>query len=98
METVEGRGVCPVLALVYLRGLPDTSLTTALMRGGQEHYGWGQDRHIQADLYDAISLNTRATGNWKKPPDIPAWPRPEVEQEETKSSTVVDLWNYLNRR
>ena len=54
-------------------GLPDTSLTAALASGGREHYGWGVDRHLAADTYDALNLNTRATGNWrKKPPDLPA--------------------------
>ena len=65
----------------------------ALLSGGREHFGWGQDRHLLADIYDAVSQNTVLTGNWKKPPTIPSWPRPETaEAPEKKRTTVKDLW------
>lgn len=65
-----------VIALV--RGLPDTSNTKGLAQGGPQHIGWGQDRHMLADLIDAIQQNTRATGNFKKPPKIKPYPRPKA--------------------
>jgi len=58
-------------------------MTTALAAGGIEHFGWGVDRHMDADLYDALNANTRATGNWGKkgPPKIPNRPRPKFKPQ-----------------
>ena len=86
--------MAPALVLMHVRGLPDTSLYHAMRAGGMEHYGWGQDRHIQADLYDALSLNTEATGNWSKPPKLPSWPRPSSESKDApkKGRSVKDLF------
>lgn len=78
MKVVNGEGPAPMLVLAAVLGLPDDSYTHALMRGGIEHKGWGQDRHMVADLIDAVNQNTRATGNWgKRPPKIPSYPRPK---------------------
>lgn len=66
------------------------------MRGGREHFGWGQDRHIWADIYDAINTNTTATGNWKTPPNIPAWPRPDTKKSEAKPRSVKDLFRMFS--
>jgi hypothetical protein len=83
--------------LSLIQRLPDTSLTAALALGGREFFGWGQDRVMAADLYDAMSLNTRAAGRWaKKPPDIPEYPRPKSQQEEPKrATTVAELYKQL---
>ena len=82
--------------------LPDTSMTIALVSGGREHFGWGTDRHMRADIFDAINVNTQATGNWQKPPTFPLWPRPQKrdksESQETKAVSVADLYNRFNRR
>jgi hypothetical protein len=34
---------------------------------------------LLANLYDALNVNTRATGHWgkKKPPKLPDYPRPK---------------------
>lgn len=67
-----------------------------MVRGGYEHFGWGQDRHIQTDIYDALMYNTAATGQWKKPPDFPDWPRPVQGRKkkgvERKSRSVKELY------
>lgn len=80
--------------------LPDTSMTVALANGGREHFGWGIERHMQADIFDALNVNTRATGNWKKPPTFPLWPRPGTQLTEAKAKTVTvaDLYNRFTRR
>ncbi|MGW6745421.1 hypothetical protein ACWGDX_32565 [Streptomyces sp. NPDC055025] len=82
---IAGRGPSPSLVLALVRRLPDTSLTVALASGGREFFGWGQDRHLTADLYDAINANTRATGQWGKgkAPKIPAYPRPKKSTANT---------------
>ena len=101
VDTIQGHGRAPSLVLALCKGLPDTSLTVALMNGGREYYGWGVDRHIAADLYDALNQNTRATGMWgKKPPDIPPWPRPGNAQtpEEKKPMSVAELHQKLLSR
>ena len=85
---IAGRGPSPALVNLMVRRLPDTSLTVALASGGRDHFGWGLDRHMQADIFDAINQNTRATGNWGKgkAPKIPSWPRPKALKKPTKTS------------
>ena len=70
--------------LAAVQALPDTSLTAALSAGGRDHHGWGVDRHMLANLYDAMNLNTRACGNWGKkgPPKLPDYPRPKSKPVE----------------
>ena len=76
-----------------------------MRQGGWEHYGWGQDRHIQADIYDALTFNTEATAQWTKPPKLGRWPRPTTKQaiedapadEPKKRVSVKDLWNRLKK-
>ncbi|GLZ81411.1 hypothetical protein Afil01_62180 [Actinorhabdospora filicis] len=76
---IDGRGPAPMLVLALIMRLPDTSLTVAHATGGREHFGWGRDRHLLADLFDAVQLNTRAAGNWnKKAPKLPTQPRPKT--------------------
>lgn len=76
-EVIRGNGPAPLLVMALVRGLPDTSTTIGLVHGGYKHVGWGQDRHMLADLIDAIQQNTRATGNFKSPPKIKPYPRPK---------------------
>ncbi|PSL04136.1 hypothetical protein CLV30_106141 [Haloactinopolyspora alba] len=76
-------------------------MTHALMRGGPEHLGWGVERHVLASLFDALNLNTKISGNWKKgkEPKFPEWPRPETASATTKKkATVKDLWMKMSRR
>lgn len=69
----------------YLRGLPDDSLTVALMQGGREHLGWTKTVHILASVVDAVNQNTRATGNWRSsPPKIEPHFRPKVKKAPNK--------------
>ncbi|MGW1836971.1 hypothetical protein [Streptomyces sp. NPDC002067] len=103
---IAGRGPSPALCLLLVARLPDTSLTVALASGGREHFGWGQDRHLAADLYDALNANTRATGQWNrgKAPTIPPFPRPTSQAKSTKkpaakrSATVRALYQHFSRR
>lgn len=88
MDVIEGRGPSPHFVMALVRRLPDTSLTVALASGGRDHFGWGVDRHMQADIFDAINQNTRATGNWGKgkAPKIPTWPRPKPLKKPNKDA------------
>jgi hypothetical protein len=98
VDVIEGRGKAPSLVLTLISRLPDTSLTHALLRGGREHFGWGADRHLLADIYDSQNQTTRAAGNWaKKPPEIAPWPRPKTA-EKKKPVTVRDLYAQFQRR
>jgi hypothetical protein len=90
-----------VLALA--EALPDTSLTVALASGGRDHYGWGVDRHMTADIFDALNQNTRATGNWAKGkvPKFPSWPRPDSKAKKPKDKkpkSVKDIFSNFSRR
>lgn len=98
IETIEGRGRAPSLVLALIERLPDDSLTVALASGNRETFGFGRTAHMLADLYDAINVNTRASGNWGKsgPPKIPPYPRPEgVSEEEKKPKTVADVFKMF---
>lgn len=103
VDVIQGRGPSPLLVLLYVQRLPDTSLTTALMRGGRHHFGWGVDRHIAVDSYDALNVNTRVSGQWKKPPTFPLWPRPNSETTaESKPKkpkvSVAQLWGRMSKK
>lgn len=95
-----GRGLSPSLVIPLVKRLPDDSMTSALMHGGRQFFGWGTDRYMLADIYDAINVNTTATGNWKKgkQPDIPPWPRPDAEKKKKKRTSVRDVWNKFQTR
>ncbi|MFI2673992.1 hypothetical protein ACH5AU_31300 [Streptomyces albidoflavus] len=99
---IAGRGPSPALVGLLVARLPDTSLTHALAAGGREHLGWGQDRHLAADLYDAVGQLTRAAGNWsKKPPDIPQYPRPsraKTEKTPVGKPSVAALYAQFTGR
>ncbi|MFC4334089.1 hypothetical protein [Salininema proteolyticum] len=82
---IAGAGPAPRLVLELVRWLPDTAAVYAADAGGREHYGWGVDRHMRADLFDAIQNLTRAAGQWrKKPPKLPKWPRPKPPKRQKK--------------
>lgn len=68
-------------------------MTAALASGGREYFGWGSERHMLADIFDAINLQTRATGNWQKgkAPKLPPFPRPGRDKKPAKPVTVADL-------
>jgi hypothetical protein len=104
-DVIEGRGPSPALVNMLVQRLPDTSLTAALASGGRDHFGWGQDRHLMADLFDAVNQNTRASGQWGKKgaPKIPEYPRPKTKPDKKtgtkkKKVTVADLFSKLSRR
>lgn len=97
VDVISGSGPSPSLVSLLVRRLPDTSLTAALARGGREFFGWGMDRHMMADAYDALNQNTRATGQWKsKPPTFPEYPRPKKKSD--KPATVADLFGIFQTR
>jgi len=104
VDVIEGRGPSPVLVYRLAQRLPDTSLTVALMSGGREHFGWGMDRYMQANIYDALSTNTRMTGNFVpgKAPKFPLYPRPKSKPEEGKAgkvkATVASIYNRFAQR
>ena len=92
----------PRLVLVLIEGLPDTSYTHAVSSGGMEWMGWGKDRQIMADLYDAVNTNTYMTGMYRKRPKEPVkWPRPwdkksrKTKAEKGRKATVKDVFARL---
>lgn len=99
LDVIEGKGPAPRLVLSLIQRLPDTSMTSALVQGGSDFLGWGADRHLLANLYDALNTNTRVSGNWAKgkPPKIDAYPRPTKKQLE-QSVTVASLFERMSQR
>ncbi|MEU6959590.1 hypothetical protein [Streptomyces chrestomyceticus] len=99
---IAGRGPSPTLVLSLVQRLPDTSLTVALASGGRQFFGWGQDRHLTADIYDALNTNTRATGQWgKKAPKIPEFPRPKAKttaKASKRPASVAEIYQQFRGR
>ncbi|MFJ6183768.1 hypothetical protein [Streptomyces sp. NPDC092295] len=106
MDVIEGRGPSPFFVMALVRRLPDTSLTVALASGGREHFGWGVDRHMKADIFDALNQNTRATGQWGKgkAPKFKPWPRPAATKKKQADSkkpgriSVADIYKRFTTR
>jgi hypothetical protein len=102
VDVIEGRGPHPVVVYLCAQRLPDDSMTAALLQGGREYFGWGTDRHMAAALFDAVNVNTKATGHWKKgkAPDFPEWPRPgKTKANKAKPQTsLAELHAALSRR
>lgn len=79
-------------------------MTAALMQGGKDLFGWGTERHLLADIYDAVNVNTRVSGQWKKgsEPKFSPWPRPSTKPKpapgEKKKTTVRDLYELFSRK
>jgi hypothetical protein len=99
VDVIEGRGPHPLVVMSYVQRLPDTSMTAALAAGDKKHFGWGVDRHLAADTFDAINANTRATGSWKKgkAPNFPTWPRPSDKKKKEKPRSLGDLYKQFTR-
>lgn len=74
----------------------------------QEHLGWGQDRYLLADIYDAQRDHSEWSIQWKKQPNFPPHPaRPKakstpVEQtapgEKKQPGRIASLWKSLQPR
>lgn len=100
VDVIEGRGPSPFFVLLLVQRLPDDSMTVALRQGGRQYFGWGQERYILADLYDALNLNTRATGHWEKNkvPKIAAYPRPSASGTSGKpKATVASIYARMQK-
>lgn len=79
-----------------MQGLPEDSLTFALANGNRELHGYSRVLSVLKDVFDAINVNTQATGNWKsKPPNLPLAPRPKVVDREKpkKPVSVAELYS-----
>ena len=100
VDVIAGDGPPPILVCELIRGLPDDSMTHALRQGGMQFLGWGTDRHIAASTFDAVSVGTVASGNWKgKPPKPPTYPRPTIKDAVKKTkATVADLFAKMSRK
>lgn len=94
----------PRLLLALIEGLPDDSAFVASVRAAAPyreanpyaHYepdfrGWTRLHSLLADIFDAINLNTSATGNFKKRPEFEPWPRPKKR----KPLRVADIRRQL---
>lgn len=84
----------PVLALI--EALPRGSRTHAAAAGGEHWREWlgvTDEYQLLAAIYDAINLNTRATGNFEKPPKIDPWPLPGREKK--RSMGVQEMYKMI---
>lgn len=50
----------PAEALALVENLPPDSMTSALVRGQQDTYGWGTSDYLLASVVDAVRENTFA--------------------------------------
>lgn len=79
--------VHPVFALALFEGLPEGSMTAAQIED-VEHWrilvGVTRQDYQLAAIYDALNMNTRATGNFKKPPTFDPYPTPDIRLKEIR--------------
>lgn len=74
------------------------------MRRDPEHWEFHVDVDAKyralAAIYDALNLNTAATGNWKKRPKFEPWPVPEVltKKANRKKRSLADMLGPLAGR
>lgn len=84
------KGKAPIrVAFAYINRLAYDPWSTwrAMQLGGLEHLGWSPDTYRQADLIDAMNVNTVIAGNVgsKRPPKMPEPTyRPKVVEPEVK--------------
>lgn len=90
----------PALLLSLIARLPDTSMTTALASGGRHLFGWGQDRYLAADIYDAVNIGTLATGQFTTRPKFEPYPRPKVTkiqgEKKPQRVNIKELYRKLS--
>lgn len=97
MDTIAGTGYAPSIVLLATLGLPDYAHFRSTASGSPEFSGWGKDRMMLADIYDAIRENTVVTAGLKENFDKFAYPRPGVEREQPKKEvTLSDLFRRLD--
>lgn len=94
------KGKAPIrVALAYINRLTfePWSEWRANQLGGPEHLGWTPDTYKQADLIDAMNVNTAVAGNMgaKKPPKMPDPSyRPKVVDQQPKEEKVESLADF----
>lgn len=99
--------LAPSLALALVEALPLGSATLAHIKDADNwtaFVGATRDFYAMAGIYDAVNLNTAATGNWgkKKPPKFDPFPIPEVaiklkkELDAKRPKSVADLFGRFN--
>lgn len=106
MDVIEGRGPAPSLVLICIAGLPDNSKYHAMLAGGRDnwhdHFGWGQDRYLLADLHDAVRWDSIYTTAWGKngPTFEPHPSRPTEtvtdDSPEPQKRGLRGLWNRFS--
>lgn len=77
----------PSYVLELIGWLPDAGPYAASVRGGRQFHGWGQDRTLLADLWDA-TVAIGVAGSKKKPP---RYPRPEARKKKRTWRTFIEM-------
>lgn len=99
---IRGEGPSPYEVNLLLPGLPDDGMVAAVQQArahgysdkeAQRFYGWGTERWLLKHLYDAINMNTLASGNWAKgkQPKFEPFPSPLDEKPESLKKPASDL-------
>lgn len=108
LSSVVGGEVSPAEGIALINALPEGSRYMAAHLGGEDAEVYlGVDRHyrVLADIYDAVTNNTLATGNWRKgkAPKLEPYPVPEVllkerqQERKRKNRTIRDLHRIFSR-
>lgn len=106
-DVVRGNGPAPAFVISLIDGLPLGSMSLSMRIDEDDWYdyfGKDHDWYLNADIFDVINQNTRATGQWKKgkAPTFEPYPRPGSDKKKkakkAKSQTLDGLFAQLNRR
>jgi hypothetical protein len=97
LQTIAGSGVAPFVVMAYINRLPDTSKFSASLMGDDTWFGWGQDRIIQADIYDNISRLTEVQlrKGGVKNAKLERFPRPKPKSAKKPKSRLAELYGMF---
>ena len=85
----------PLLLISLIERLPASSAFAAQHQNKKdwhEYLDLSPEYFIMAGIYDAVNVNTRATGNFKTPPKFQPWPMPQTIIKKSQPTTVATLF------
>ena len=107
LRDVVNGDIAPLFVISLIERLPEGSKTQALMQDSKYWRSFmdiNPDYYVLAGIFNAVNDNTRARGNFKKPPKFEPWPVPQLivdkakKKESDRPKTVKDLYARIMRK
>jgi len=90
----------PLLLISLIERLPASSAFAAQHQNKQDWHAYldlSPEYYVMAGIYDAVNINTGATGNFKRPPKFKPWPMPQEIIKKSQPTTVATLFARMSR-